>query len=60
MTLTDLMNTHYARAVKEVMDTLTLAFVEMLLSTSFACKDAMLEWSWLGIDLAEWPPQRLD
>ena len=23
-------------------------------------QDAMLEWSWLGIDLAEWLPQRLD
>ena len=70
MTLTDLMNTHYTRAVKEAMDTLALGrassevamgdLVEMLLSISFACKDAMLEWSWLGIDLAEWPPQRLD
>ena len=70
MTLTDLMNTHYTRAVKEAMESLTLGrvanevavgdLVEMLLSISFACKDAILEWSWLGIDLAEWPPQRLD
>ena len=52
------------------MDTLTLGrssnevavgdLVEMLLSISFACKDAMLERGWLGIDLAEWPPQRLN
>ena len=34
--------------------------VEMLLSNSFASKDAMLEWGWLEIDLVEWPPQRLD
>ena len=34
--------------------------VEMLLSISLACEDAMLEWSWLGVDLEEWPPQRLD
>ena len=34
--------------------------VEMLLSISFACKDAMLEWEWLGKDMEEWPPQRLD
>ena len=33
--------------------------VEMLLSISFAVKDAMLEWQWLGIDEKEWPPQRL-
>ena len=32
----------------------------MLLSVSFACKDAMLKWSWLGIDKEEGPPQRLD
>ena len=34
--------------------------IEMLLSISFACKDGMLDWDWLGIDLVEWPPQRLD
>ena len=34
--------------------------VEMILSISSACKDAMLEWSWLGIDVQAWPPQRLD
>ena len=70
MTLCDLMNTHYTIAVREGMDTLTLGraskkvaigdMVEMLLSISFACKDAMLEWSWLVIDTQEWPPQRLD
>ena len=34
--------------------------VEMLLSISFAGKDAMLEWEWLGIETQEWAPQRLD
>ena len=34
--------------------------VEMLLSISFAVKDSMLDWEWLGIDPKEWPPQRLD
>ena len=34
--------------------------VKLLLSISFACKDAMFEWEWLGIDTQEWPPQRLD
>ena len=34
--------------------------VDMLLSISLACKDAMLDWSWLGIDMQEWPHQRLD
>ena len=34
--------------------------VEMLLSISFAVKDAMLDWEWLGIDEKEWPPQHLD
>ena len=34
--------------------------VEMLLSISFAVKDVMLDWEWLGIDEKEWPPQRLD
>ena len=34
--------------------------VEMLLGISFAVKDAMLDWEWLGIDPIEWPPQRLD
>ena len=34
--------------------------VEMLFGISFAIKDAMLDWEWLGIDLIEWPPQRLD
>ena len=32
----------------------------MLLSISFAVKDAFLEWEWLGINMEEWPPQRLD
>ena len=60
MTLTDLMNHHYARAVREGMMDLTLGrsdhevkigdIVEMLLSISFAVKDAMLEWG-LGMDI---------
>ena len=33
---------------------------EILLSISLASKDAMLDWEWFGIDLVEWPPQRLD
>ena len=70
MTLTDLMNNHYTRGVREAMMELILGrsenvvkvgdVVEMLLSISFAVKDAMLEWEWLGIDPKEWPPQRLD
>ena len=70
MTLTDLMNHQYARAMREGMMDLTLGrsdhevkigdIVAMLLSISFAVKDAMLEWEWLGIDMQEWPPQRLD
>ena len=64
------MNHHYARAVREAMMDLILGrcdhivkigdIVEMLLSTSFAVKDAMLDWEWLGVDEQEWPPQRLD
>ena len=34
--------------------------VEMLLSISFGVKDSMLDWTWLGINPKEWPPQRLD
>ena len=34
--------------------------VELLLSISFACKDALLDWEWRGIDTQEWPLQRLD
>ena len=70
MTLTDLMNNHYTRGVREAMLDLILGrsdnivkvgdVVEMLLSISFAIKDAMLDWEWLGIDEKEWPPQRLD
>ena len=55
VTLTDLINTHYTRAVKEAMESLTPGraanevavgnLVEMLLSISFVCKDAMFEWS---------------
>ena len=70
MTLTDLMNTHYTNAVREAMESLPLGraatevavgdLVEVLLSISCACKDAMLEWCWLGVDLEKWPPQRLD
>ena len=57
MTLTDLMNHHYARAVREAMMDLILGrsdhmvkisdVVEMLLSISLAVKDAMLDWGWL-------------
>ena len=70
MTLTDLMNNHYTRGVREAKLDLILGrsdnvvkvgdVVEMLLSISFAVKDAMLDWEWLGIDEKEWPPQRLD
>ena len=70
MTLTDLMNNHYARAVREASLDLILGrsdnivkvgdLVEMLLGISFSVKDAMLDWEWLGIDSVEWPPQRLD
>ena len=31
--------------------------IETLLNISFASKDAMLDWEWLGVDLVEWPPQ---
>ena len=70
MTLTDLMNNHHARAVREASLDLILGrsdnivkvgdLVEMLLGISFAVKDAMLDWEWLGIDSVAWPPQRLD
>ena len=70
MTLTDLMNHHYSRAVREAMLDLILGrfdhivkigdVVEVLLSILFAVKDAMLDWEWLGIDEKEWPPQCLD
>ena len=70
MTLTDLMNHHYANAAREGLIDLTLGrsdhevkigdIVEMFLGISFAIKDAMLERQWLGVDMKEWPPQRLD
>ena len=70
MTLTDLQNEHYAVAVREAMMDLILGrsdnivkvgdVVEMLLSISFGVKDSMLDWTWLGINPKEWPPQRLD
>ena len=70
VTLTDLMNNHYTRAVREASLDLILGrsdnivkvgdLVEMLLGISFSVKDAMLDWEWLGIDSVEWPPQRLD
>ena len=70
MTLIDLMSNHYTRGVREAMLDLILGrsdnivkvgdAVEMLLGISFAVKDAMLNWEWLGIDPVEWPPQRLD
>ena len=60
MTLTDLMNQHYTRAVREALLDLILGrsdnivkvgdLVEMLSGISFAVKDAMLDWEWLGID----------
>ena len=70
MTLMDLQNKHYTVAVREAMMNLLLGrsdkdvqvgdVVEMLLSISFGAKDSMLDWTWLGIDPREWPPQRLD
>ena len=70
MTLVDLQNEHYTVAVREAMMNLLLGrsdkdvqvgdVVEMLLSISFGVKDSMLDWTWLGIDPREWPPQRLD
>ena len=55
MTLTDLMNNHYTRGVREAMLDLILGrsdnivkvgdVVEMLLGISFAVKDAMLDWA---------------
>ena len=33
---------------------------DVVLGISFAVKDAMLDWEWLGIHPVEWPPQRLD
>ena len=70
MNLSDLKNDHYAVAVREAMMDLILGrsntivkvgdVVEMLLSISFAVKDSMLDWQWLGINPQEWPPQRLD
>ena len=70
MTLMDLQNEHYTVAVREAMMNLLLGrsdkdvqvgdVVEMLLSISFGVKDSMLDWTWLGIDPREWPPQRLD
>ena len=64
MTLTDLMNNHYTRGVREAMLDLILGRSESrrcggkLLSISFAVKDAMLDWEWFGINEKEWPPQR--
>ena len=62
MTLTHLTNHHYARAVlgRSDREVKIEDIVEMLLSISFAIQDAMLEWEWLGIDMGEWPPQKLD
>ena len=58
MTLTDLMNNHYTRAVREASLDLILGrsdnivkvgdLVEMLLGISFSVKDAVLDWEWLG------------
>ena len=55
MTLTGLMNHHYANTVREGMHTLTLGRA----NKEVAIGD-MVEWEWLGIDTQEWPPQRLD
>ena len=70
MNLMDLQNKHYTVAVREAMMELLLGrsdkdvqvgdIVEMLLSISFGVKDSMLDWTWLGINPKEWPPQRLD
>ena len=70
MTLMDLQNDHYTVAVRDSMLDLALGrsdknvqvgdVVEMLLSISFGVKDSMLDWTWLGINPKEWPPQRLD
>ena len=70
MALMDLQNEHYTVAVREAMMNLMLGrsdknvqvgdVVEMLLSISFGVKDSMLDWTWLGINPKEWPPQRLD
>ena len=70
MTLMDLQNEHYTVAMREAMMDLILGrsdknvqvgdVVEMLLSISFGVKDSMLDWTWLGINPKEWPPQRLD
>ena len=64
------MNNHYPTAVREASLDLILGrsdnivkvgdLVGMPLGISFAVKDAMLDWEWLGIDPVEWPPQRLD
>ena len=66
MTLSDVMNRHCNKTMTEGLDSFKLGrannqvaigkIVEMLLSIpSFACKDAMLDWKWLGIDMEEWP-----
>ena len=72
MALSDLGNCFYDKAVAEGYSSFKVSranivnevavgnLIEMLLSISFACKDAMLDWEWLGIDPVEWPPQRLD
>ena len=70
MTLTDLGNCFYDKAVDEAYPAFKVSradkdvaigdLIESLLSVSFACKDGMLDWEWLGIDLVEWPPQRLE
>ena len=60
MTLTDLMNHHYANVVREGVIELTLGQADKEGKIGDTCKDAMLEWEWLGIDMQEWPLQRLD
>ena len=67
MALADLMNNHYTRGVREATLDLILGcsdnvvkvgdVVQMLLSISFAVKDAKLDWEELVIDEKEWPPQ---
>ena len=49
----------FLRWVGQINEVAVGDLIEMPLSVSFACKDAMLDWELLGIDPVEWPPQRL-
>ena len=68
MAISDLMNTHCDKAMTEGLDSFKLGRADnevamgdivVQMSISFACKDAMLDLEWLGIDMIEWPHQRL-